>query len=155
MAEKLWIYTISRELQENELKDFSERCRHFVNNWTAHEQQLKASFEIYKNRILIIKVDESVYNASGCSIDKQVKFIKEMEKEFNVELLNRMLVAYEDAGQVKVVSASNVKSLLHSGEMNENTPVFDNTITSSTEMVNWRKPLQHTWLSKYLPGVSS
>jgi hypothetical protein len=155
MTEKIWIYVLGRELSDPELKEFSQKCEAFVNSWTAHEHQLKASFEIYKKRFLIIKVDESVYNASGCSIDKQLQFVKQLEKEFSIELLNRLKVAYESNDEVKVVNASDIKDLLQKGEINENTLVFDNTITSSLQMNEWKKSLKNTWLSKYLPSYSS
>jgi hypothetical protein len=155
MTEKIWIYVIGRELNADELKTLSDKCQGFVSTWTAHEQQLKASFEIYKNRLLIFKVDESVYNASGCSIDKQLQLVKQLEKDLSVELLNRLKVAYEENGDVKVVNAPDVKDLIQKGFLNENTLVFDNTITSSSQMSEWRKTLKNTWLSKYLPSYSS
>ena len=41
------------------------------------------SFEIYKNQIIIVKVNEEVTSASGCSIDKLTHFIKQIEKVEN------------------------------------------------------------------------
>jgi hypothetical protein len=54
-----------------------------------------------------------------------------------------------------VVNASDIKDLLKTGAINENTLVFDNTITSSAQINEWKKPLKNTWLSKYLPSYSS
>jgi hypothetical protein len=155
MTERIWTYIISKELSDAQLKELHERTDKFVNSWTAHEQKLKASFEIYKDRILIIKVDESAYNASGCSIDKQLQFIKQLEKDLGVELLNRLVVAYEDGNKIKVVHSSKIKELLQKVEINENTLVFDSTISSSVHLPEWKKPLKNTWLSKYLPSYSS
>jgi chemotaxis regulatin CheY-phosphate phosphatase CheZ len=155
MTERVWTYIISKELNDDQLKELTERTDKFVNSWTAHEQKLKASFELYKNRILIIKVDESAYNASGCSIDKQLQFIKQIEKDLAVELLNRLVVAYEESSEVKVTHSAKIKELLQQGEINENTLVFDTTISSSVQLPEWKKPLKNTWLSKFLPSYSS
>ena len=112
---------------------------------------LDASFELYQNRLLVFKVNEDKYNASGCSIDKQLRFVKELEQAFSVELLNRLLVAYENNNQVEVIKSTQVKELLTSRVISENTLVFDNTITQSTELsTNWKQPLKSTWLAKYL-----
>ena len=114
MDERIWIYTLSKELSNEQLVDFKNRCLNFVSGWTAHDVSLDASFELYQNRLLIFKVNEDKYNASGCSIDKQVRFVKELEQAFSVELLNRLLVAYENNHQVEVMKASQVKDLLNS-----------------------------------------
>jgi len=151
MNEKVWIYTFSKELSGEQLSDFKNRCHNFVSSWTAHDVSLDASFEIYKNRLLIFKVNEDKYNASGCSIDKQVRFVKELEQTFSMELLNRLLVAYESDGEIKVVKQSEIKDLLANHTINENTLVFNNTITQVSEIENhWKLPLDKTWLAKYL-----
>jgi len=149
--ERIWIYTISQLLPEEQLNALKQRCQDFVSTWTAHEVSLDASFELYKNRLLIFKVNEANYNASGCSIDKQVRLVKELEQQFSVELLNRLLVAYEKNGEVAVVKTSEIAGLLNDGSINEHTLVFDNTISQSTDLTtNWKKPLKETYLSRYL-----
>ena len=151
MNERIWIYTLSKELSNEQLVDFKNRCQNFVNGWTAHDVSLDASFELYQNRLLIFKVNEDKYNASGCSIDKQVRFVKELEQAFSIELLNRLLVAYENNNQVEVVKASQIKELLADNIISGNTLVFDNTITKLLELDTvWKQPLHKTWLSKYI-----
>ncbi len=151
MNERIWIYTISKALTEEQLTEFKNRCQIFVSTWTAHEVSLDASFELYKNRLLIFKVNEANYNASGCSIDKQVRLVKELEQAFSVELLNRLLVAYEKNEEVVVAKQSEIAVLLSTDTLNENTIVFDNTISHSADLAtNWKRPLKETYLSKYL-----
>jgi len=151
MNEPIWIYTLSKELTNEQLVKFKSHCQNFVNGWTAHDVSLDASFELYENRLLIFKVNEANYSASGCSIDKQLGLVKELEQLFHVELLNRLLVAYENNSQIEVVKASQIKELLTHKIINENTIVFNNTITQSSELLNnWKLPLHQTWLVKYL-----
>lgn len=151
MNQRIWIYTLSKELTNEQLVDFKIRCQDFVSHWTAHEVSLDASFELFQNRLLIFKVNEDKYNASGCSIDKQVRFVKELEQAFSVELLNRLLVAYERNGTIEVVKQSQIGDLLSSGKINESTLVFNNTISQSSDLLtNWKQPLNKTWLVKYI-----
>ena len=151
MNERIWVYTLSKELNNEQLVDFNNRCQNFVGSWTAHDMSLDASFELYSNRLLIFKVNEDKYNASGCSIDKQLRFIKELEQAFSVELLNRLLVAYENNNQVEVIKSSLVKELLAANIISANTLVFDNTITQSSDLANdWKQPLHKTYLAKYI-----
>lgn len=151
MNERIWIYTLSKELSNEQLVGFKNRCQTFVSGWTAHDVSLDASFDLYQSRLLIFKVNEDKYNASGCSIDKQLRFVKELEQAFSVELLNRLLVAYENNHLVEVIKSSQIKDLLAAKTISANTLVFDNTITQSSELeTKWKQPLLATWLAKYL-----
>ncbi len=152
MNERIWVYTLSKELNNDQITDFKNRCHHFVNGWTAHDVSLDASFELYQNRLLIFKVNEDKYNASGCSIDKQVRFVKELEQAFSIELLNRLLVAFVNTeNKIEVVKQSQISDLLKDKTINADTIVFDNTISQSSNLAtNWKQPLHKTWLAKYL-----
>ncbi|MBN8693609.1 MAG: hypothetical protein J0L69_10455 [Bacteroidetes bacterium] len=153
MTERVWIYVISKELSNEQLQMLSENCKNFVAGWTAHEIKLAASFEIFKKRLLIFKVDESAYNASGCSIDKLQRFVKEQEIHFNIELLNRLLVVYDKNEEPIVIHSSKITELLQSGEITGDTLIYDNTISSSLQWAEWKKPLKNTWLAKYVVNV--
>ncbi|HWY13272.1 MAG TPA: hypothetical protein VN026_18215 [Bacteroidia bacterium] len=154
MIEKVWIYILSKDLSIGERTQFIANCKTFTDSWTAHDQKLNASFELYKNRMLIMKVDESAYNASGCSIDKLQRFIQVQEKEFNLELLNRFLTALEVYSGLMIVHSFKIKELLEQHTINENTLVYDTAISSSEQLKDWKKPLKNTWLNKYLEGIS-
>jgi len=155
MVEKVWIYVLSRELNVQEIEQLAFNCKNFVDSWTAHEQKLNARFEIYKSRLLVFRVDETAYNASGCSIDKLLRFVKEQEKQFNLELLNRLLVVMEADGALLISHSSKIKDLLEKKAINEDTLVYDTAVSSSAELKDWKKPLKNTWLNKYLDGVST
>ena len=67
------------------------------------------------------------------------------------ELLNRMLVAYEQNSELQITNQSKIKELLLAGEITKNTLIYDNTITSSNSLLlAWKVPLYKTWLSKYV-----
>ncbi len=147
---RVWTFIISKALSDNELSLIINAGTKFVNSWTAHEQKLTASFEIYKNRIIVVKVNEEVTGASGCSIDKLTHFIKQIETEFKVELLNRLLVAYKNGNEISVVHSSKIKELLQTNSIEENTIVYNTAVSNQNELQNWEQPLKNTWLSKYL-----
>lgn len=149
--QKIWIYTLSKQLSTAHELDLKTRCQNFVSTWTAHDVNLDASFELYKHRLLIFKVDEATYNASGCSIDKQLRLVKELEQEFSIELLNRLLVAYETNNEINVIKNTRISELIENGLITKHTLVYDNTITDANDLImNWKKPLDQTYLAKYL-----
>ncbi len=147
---RVWAYIISKSLSKEELSQLQQDGNEFVINWTAHENKLSASFEIMYQRIIIVKVNEAVHGASGCSIDKLTRFIKETEQKFKVELLNRLLVAYKIGETVEITSASNIKNLLSQNVISENTIVLNTALANENELNVWEQELKNTWLSKYL-----
>ena len=147
---KVWAYTIGRELKSTELQQLIVAGQNFVNSWTAHENKLSAEFSVFGNRIILVKVDEAVYNASGCSIDKLVRFVKILETDFKVELLNRLLVPYQQDDKIEVISTSAFKEKLNTKQLSENTLVYITAIADEKELRDWQQPVKNTWLSKYL-----
>lgn len=147
---RAWAFIISKTLSKEELNSLTEAGNKFVLGWTAHEQQLTASFEIIKEKIVVVKVNEEVTNASGCSIDKLTRFVKGAEKQFGIELLNRLLVAYKKEDAIEVVHSSKIKDLLSQHLISENTIIYNTSILTQNELKNWEQPLKETWLNKYL-----
>ena len=47
---RVWTYIINKSLSVNELNLIIDEGNKFVASWTAHEQKLTGSFEIYKNQ---------------------------------------------------------------------------------------------------------
>lgn len=150
---RVWAYTISKALNASETDTLLSSGQNFAKGWTAHDQQLTASFEIFKNKIIVVKVNEEVTGASGCSIDKLTRFVKEAEQQFNIELMNRLLVAYKQGEELEIVHSSKIKDLLATGVINENTVVYNTSLANDEELKNWEQPLKNTWLNKYLQKV--
>lgn len=147
---RVWLYIISKELNEDQLYKLQDMGNEFVKSWTAHENQLSASFEVFQNRIIIVKVNENVNSASGCSIDKLTRFIKQTEAEFSVELLNRMLVALKVNNGVQIVHASKIGDLLKEKFITADSIIYNTSAASEQELLDWEQPLKGTWLKKYL-----
>ena len=147
---RAWTYIINKELSPEDIHSLQEEGEGFVKGWTAHEQQLSGSFTIYKNRIIVVKVNENVNAASGCSIDKLTRFIKQAEVKHGIELMNRLLVAYKNNDEISVVHSSKIKDLLKEGALNENTVIYNTAIANQEELNNWEQPLKESWLNKYL-----
>ena len=74
---RIWIYQADREFTRVEVDLLQENAIAFIEEWTRHGAALKGSFALKYNRFLILAVDESFANASGCSIDASVRFVKD------------------------------------------------------------------------------
>ena len=74
----------------SEKEELSEILTQFLNQWAAHP--LKTAFDLPYDRFIVIGLDEELQEASGCSIDASVHFIQQLEKKFDVILLDKMNV---------------------------------------------------------------
>lgn len=148
--EKVWIYLSDKELKGDLHQAVLKAGESFVQNWKAHDVPLSASFEIIHDRFIVVKVDETQYNASGCSIDKLLRLIKQLETDHQLQLLNRLLVAYKTDSGIEVIHSSKIKELLSSRELNENSLIYNVAASNSEEYKNWQQSLKETWLKKYL-----
>ena len=150
-SSKLWVYTISPKLsavQEVELlKDLDYFCEH----WTAHNKELKAFYKIIHGTILILGVDEHLNSASGCSIDKSVHFLEEIEKKYNISLFNRMLFnVVNDQQEIKTYSKKEFEQLLENNSIKPDSKVINNL---ATEVKTWNEQgvqlFSQSWMSNF------
>lgn len=143
---RVWVFQSNRELSSAETESLKEKVSAFVAGWTAHDNRLEAVAEIYYNRFLVLMVNEKQAMASGCSIDKSVKFIKEAEIEFKISLLDRMNLAYRKGDKVLSLPKAEFEQLIQKGEITGQTIVFNNLVVTKAEFdANWEVPLVDSW----------
>ena len=144
---RIWIYQAHRELNDAEAAAIKKQAIHFIEGWTAHNQTLQASFEIFHNIFLVIAVDQNHNDASGCSIDKSVYFIRQLEKEFNLSLLDRFNIAFRKNSKVQVESLNNFVKSYKEDKINDDLPVFNNIIMTKKDLqTKWEIPLRESWV---------
>jgi hypothetical protein len=143
---RVWVYQSNRKLTDKEVQDIQDHLNNFTTSWTAHNNQLKATAEVLYNRFLILIVDESQAGASGCSIDKSVKFIKQIEEQFNINLLDRFNLAYREGNEVLSAPRHDFEEMLKNGIIDTNTIVFNNMVQNLNELqTKWEVPFKDSW----------
>jgi hypothetical protein len=148
---RVWVYQSNKELTDAEVSLVKEEGLKFISDWSAHGADLKASFDVLYNRFIVIAVDERQAMASGCSIDKSVNFMKQLEKKLNLNLFDRMQVAYREGDKIIATSLNNFETLAASGKINENTIVFNNLVTTKSDFdTQWETPVKNSWQSRVL-----
>lgn len=144
--QRIWIYQADRELTDSEEQHILSRLEEFTGQWRAHGKQLAATAEVRHRRFVILMVDDSVAPPTGCSIDKSVHLLKEIEQEIGLNLFDRMQVAYKDGEAVKVASRDEFAAQLASGALTADTIVFNNLVASYPELADkWEVPVKDSW----------
>jgi hypothetical protein len=147
---KVWIYQSNRRFTIYELELVTNKTKLFLEQWAAHGTGLKAGFEIKYERFIVIAVNQDEQSATGCSIDSSVRFIQELEKELDVELLDKMNVAFKQGDFVNFKNLLDFKKMAKSGAIGKKTIVFNNLVTNILEYnENWEVPADDSWHSRF------
>ena len=148
---KVWIYQADRELSKEEVMIVEPLLADFIENWTSHNQELKAFGGLYHQRFIVLMVDESNAGASGCSIDKSVHFMEFLGQRLQLDFFNRMNFAYMVNSEVRTVRMDELPAAFESAEVKEDTLMFDNLVKTKEEFVkSWLKPLKESWHHQFI-----
>jgi len=147
---RIWIYQANRPLSNDEVSQIEGRGLQFANTWEAHGKPLEASIKIFHNQFVVIAVNESYNMTTGCSIDASVGFIRNIAKEFQIDLFDKSRVAFLNNNEVYLTPLKNIKENVAEGIITAETFTFDNLVADKSSFERqWLKPAKNTWLARY------
>lgn len=148
---RVWIYQANRSFSEDETVAINEKIETFLTNWAAHGTGLQAGYEIRYKRFIILALDQDIQAATGCSIDASVQFIQELEKAYNVDLMDKMNVSYKQGEFVAYKTLTDFRKMAKDKAVSKNTIVFNNLVTNLAELKeNWEVPASESWHNRFL-----
>ncbi|MFK7782345.1 ABC transporter ATPase [Psychroserpens sp.] len=148
---RVWIYQANRSFSEQELSELKTKLDTFIENWTAHGSDLQSGYTIKYKRFIIIGLNQSLNQATGCSIDASVHFIQQIEKEYNVDLMDKMNVSYKQGEFIAYKPLLDFKKMAKDKAVSRNTIVFNNMVNNIAEFnENWEVPASESWHSRFL-----
>ncbi|MCW9038191.1 ABC transporter ATPase [Altibacter sp.] len=148
---RVWIYQANRKLTDEEIATIQDRTSKFLEAWTAHGSDLEAGFELKYNRFIVIGLNQANASASGCSIDASVRFIQSLEKEFDVDLLDKMNVTFYSGDFIAYKPLTDFRKMAKARSVSPNTVVFNNLVNTKAEYLeNWEVPAKESWHNRFL-----
>ena len=142
----MWVYQSATELSNEQTQQIQQQLNTFAQGWTAHNHQLLAGAQVKYNRFLILVVDESQAGASGCSIDKSVNFMKQLEQQYGITLFDRFNLAYRNGENIVSAPRNEFEELIKAGVITQDTMVFNNLVQTLEELqTKWEVPLKDSW----------
>mgnify|MGYP003125382521 CR=1 FL=1 len=150
-SSRVWIYQSNRSFSDQELQEINSKLEEFITQWTAHGADLKASFDIKYKRFITLALDQKLNAATGCSIDSSVKFIQQLEKDYNVDLLDKMNVSYKQGDFVAYKTLTDFRKMAKEKAVSKNTIVFNNLVNTKGEYLEeWEVPASDSWHNRFL-----
>jgi hypothetical protein len=148
---RVWIYQADREFTDTEMDFIALKAEDFINQWTRHGDDLKGSFTFKYKQFLVLAVDESFNNVSGCSIDSSVRFVQALEKELNLDLMNKMNITFKDNDRINLVKLSDFQRFAKEQKVTSDTIVFNNMVNTKEAFENnWEIPVKESWHKRFL-----
>ena len=153
---RVWVYQSNREFTDVEVTQIASKIEEFMSTWKRHGDDLRTSYVIKYKQFIVLGVDENFNNVSGCSIDSSVHFIQEIEKEFGVDLTNKMNTAFRIGENINIVSLSDFQKFVNENKISSETIVFNNMVQSKVEFdTNWEVAANKSWHKRFFGTVIS
>ena len=148
---KVWVYQSNEEFTASDLKQIVEISDFFLEQWESHNLPVKGSFDVINNRFIIISAYSDEDAMCGRAQDAQMKLIKELEEVVNKKLTDRMLVFYEEQGNIKSFHFSELSNLLSENKITTDTIVYNSLVNTKKDFLDsWECSLKNTWLSQFV-----
>lgn len=148
---RVWIYQANRSFLDQEIEEIQFKLNVFIANWTAHGSDLEGGYQIKYKRFIILGLNQNLNAATGCSIDASVHFIQQLEKDYNVDLMDKMNVSYKQGDYIAYKTLIDFKKMAKDKAVSKNTIVFNNLVANIAEFnENWEVPASESWHSRFL-----
>ena len=148
---RVWIYQSDKPFEEADIPKVRAKVKGFATEWVSHSEALKSFGDIYHGRFVVLMVDETQGGASGCSIDSSVRFIQELEKDYGMDMFDRMNFTYKTEDGIKSAHREEFIELYRLGLINDETVVFNNLVTTKKAFEKkWEISLGESWHKKLI-----
>ena len=147
---RIWIYQANRPLTAAEQTEIKPLLERFATEWSSHGKGLQSSAALLHNRFLVLANNEDATAASGCSIDASVRFVRELEQQFDIAFFDRTQLAFLRDGEVQLVSMNQLKDSIAAGDIRKDTLYFDTLVNTYGDLQSdWPRQVQQSWLNRY------
>lgn len=145
---RVWIYQSSRPFSEREEREIEEQLHQFYTQWLSHGEKVNGWAGLLFRQFVVIMADETGTAVSGCSTDSSVRVIKSFERQYNVQLFDRLTITFLVRDQPEMLPFNQIQYAIDKGYIGKDTLMFNNTVSSKQELLSqWLIPLSMSWLA--------
>jgi len=153
---RVWVYQGSRILSLSEALEAEELINNFCTEWTSHGADVEAYGNIFFGQFLVLMADETRAGVSGCSTDSSVRFVKELEKKFNIDFFDRTNLAFIIKDKEQLLPLNQLSYAYENNFITADTLYFNNPVLNKEQLEdNWIIPVKDSWLANRLKMTST
>ena len=140
---RLWVFTSPVALDTDLIHPALQT---FVQSWTAHQQDLRASASLSDGYFILLAVDENQTAASGCSIDKATHFVRDLGQSLNLNFLEKRRYFYRNGDQpIQVLDHQRMQAAVADGMVADSTLVADTLLNKVGDLDRLWLPFAQSW----------
>lgn len=148
---RVWIYQSSRAFIEKEETEINEQLYQFYSQWQSHGDAVKGWAKLLFRQFVVVIADETDTMVSGCSTDSSVRIIKSIERQYEVNMFDRLMLTFLVKGKAEMLPLNQVQYALDEGYIDKDTPLFNNVVQTKSQLLSsWLVPLHESWLAQRL-----
>lgn len=148
---RIWVYMSDRTIAPRDAAVINRILSAFTKEWAAHGAPLKSSFNILRNRFVLLAVDDRDQGPSGCSIDASVNVMKQAGEETGINFFDRSLVPFVIDDEIVLLRLGELKEKYAASVWNAQTPTFNILAGTLGEIRDrWTVPAAQSWLRRYV-----
>lgn len=152
----VWVYQSNRIFNLSEAIEIEELLKNFAYSWKSHGAPIKGYGNLFFGQFIIFMADETASGVSGCSTDTSVRLIKNIEKDFQVDMFDRQMLAFIIDERIQLLPLSQINNSLENGVITKETLYFNNTILTKKELLKkWIIPVKKSWLAMRMPHLTN
>jgi len=145
---RVWIYQSNRLFSLSEALEIELVLKDFTARWLSHGVPVKGAAYLFFGQFIILMADEEATGVSGCSTDSSVRLIKEIEKQFGVNLFDRTTLAFMVKDKVELLPLPQLQYAIDNGFISGETLYFNNLVQTKDELEeNWIIAVKDSWLA--------
>lgn len=149
---RVWVYQSNRQFTAHEALQIEDILKSFCKEWNSHGSAVKGFANLFFGQFIIVMADETNLKIGGCSTDSSIRQMKNIEKDFDVELLDRQSLAFVVKEKIQLLPLDLVNYSIENGFITADTLYFNNTILTKKDlMINWIIPIKESWLASRFP----
>ena len=150
---RIWVFQSKDQLDESTYNLIKKKISVFLENWKSHQKSFESSFIIKYKTFVVIAADETNL-VSGCSIDSLINFVKSIEDEFEINLLDKLDVKYKIGNDINTANLNEFKKICENIGINDELIVFNNLVKNIDDFEkNWEVDIRKSWHKRFLTNV--
>ena len=150
---RIWVFQSKDQLDESTYNLIKKKISVFLENWKSHQKSFESSFIIKYKTFVVIAADETNL-ISGCSIDSLINFVKSIEDEFEINLLDKLDVKYKIGNDINTANLNEFKKICKNIDINDKLIVFNNLVKNIDDFEKkWEVDIRESWHKRFLTNV--
>ena len=144
---KCWIYILEKNINFKS-DEINLILKSLCEKWKSHNNEVVSSFQIYRDRYIILFAEEGI---SGCSIDSSNRLLRYELDRLNISVMPNSKIGIFIENKIKLEDRSSIINLIQANKLQPNDKMINTTVTNKKEYnKNWILEINKSWLTNFI-----